>query len=239
MEKKKTSNNFITICTNAFDKFVATFKKHGVVTVTYILLLFLIFYAFIINPININKIVEKALDNRHNQTEQMKEESTNRRMAADEILIPIMENIAERPDVSRVLLFEKHNNTSNLSGIDFLYLSSTYETIDPNEIDLDYIGDSFQKQYVTNMIGSEIMGLLRHKDYLYYNHIEDCKHPNHRLLHKLRKFDAKSVMLIPFLNTHNQPLLILAVISNTGEFDTQSVYDYVKPYENSIKQALM
>ena len=68
MEKKKTSNNFITICTNAFGKFVAVFKKYGVATVTYILLLFLIFYSFVINPININNIVEKALDNRHNQT---------------------------------------------------------------------------------------------------------------------------------------------------------------------------
>ena len=239
MEKKKTSNNFITICVNAFNKFVATFKKYGVATVTYILLLFLIFYSFVINPININNIVEKALDNRHNQTQQLKEESANRRMAADEILIPIMENIAERPDVSRVLLFEKHNSTQNLSGIDFLYLSSTYETIDPNQLDLDYIGDSFQKQYVTNMLGTEIMGLLRHKDYLYYNHIENCNHPNHRLLHKLRKLDAKSVMLIPFRNSKNQPLLILAVISNPGEFDAKSIYEYVKPYENSIKQALM
>ena len=239
MEKKKTSNNFITICVNAFKKFVAVFKKNGVATVTYILLLFLIFYSFVINPININNIVEKALDNRHNQTQQLKEESANRRMAADEILIPIMENIAERPDVSRVLLFEKHNSTQNLSGIDFLYLSSTYETIDPNQLDLDYIGDSFQKQYVTNMLGTEIMGLLRHQDFLYYNNIENCNHPNHRLLHKLRKLDAKSVMLIPFRNSKNQPLLILAVISNTGEFDAKSIYEYVKPYENSIKQALM
>ena len=52
MEKKKTSNNFITICVNAFNKFVAVFKKNGVATVTYILLLFLIFYAFIITQIN-------------------------------------------------------------------------------------------------------------------------------------------------------------------------------------------
>ena len=86
---------------------------------------------------------------------------------------------------------------------------------------------------------TEIMGLLRHKDYLYYNNIENCNHPNHRLLHKLRKLDAKSVMLIPFRNSKNQPLLILAVISNSGEFDAKSIYEYVKPYENSIKQALM
>ena len=46
-------------------------------------------------------------------------------------------------------------------------------------------------------------------------------------------------MLIPFRNSKNQPLLILAVISNTGEFDAKSIYEYVKPYENSIKQALM
>ena len=83
------------------------------------------------------------------------------------------------------------------------------------------------------------MGLLRHKDFLYYNNIENCNHPNHRLLHKLRKLDAKSVMLIPFRNSKNQPLLILAVISNTGDFDAKSIYKYVKPYENSIKQALM
>lgn len=237
MEQKK--NNLINIFTGAFDKFVQTFKKHGVVTVTYIMLLFLLFYAFILNPININSIVEKAFVKNQKEVEQAKSDAALQRMKADELLVPVMEEIAERDDVSRVLLLEKHNNSQNISGIDFLYLSSTYETIDPTDLSLDYIGDSFQKQYVTNFLGSEIIGLLSHKEYLYYSHIEECQHTSHRLLHKLSKFGAKSLMLIPFRNGNNRPLLILCVISNKGDMDEEAIFNFVKPYIKPIKQALM
>lgn len=239
MEKKKSDFNIVTIVTNAFDSFVKVFKKNGVATVSYILILFMFFYAFIINPVNINSIVEKALIENRNNIKTDKDNSVQKRMAADEVLIPVMEDIAEREDVSRVLLFEKHNNSQNISGIDFLFLSSTYECISPDDIELDYIGDSFQRQYVTNFLGKEILGLLKYKKYLYYNHIEDCNHTNHRLLHKLRRFDAKSVMLIPFLNDNKQPLLILAVISNKGEIDYNEIYNKLKPFESNIKQSLM
>lgn len=239
MELKEITSTIINGITGAFSKFVAVFKKNGVMTVTYIMLLFMFFYAFVLNPININEIVQSAIQKNELNIRNDKINSENKRAAADDILVPLMEDLAERSDVSRVLLFEKHNSTKNISGIDFLYMSGTYETIAPNELELEYIGDNFQRQYITNFLGSEMLGLLKYKDYLYYDHINECTHTNHRLLHKLKAFNAKSVMLIPFRNDRHQPLLILCVINNTGEMDKQSIYEHVKTFDEPIRKTLM
>ena len=93
MEKKKTSNNFITICVNAFNKFVVVFKKNGILTVTFIMVLFLIFYLIIINPININSIIEKKLYNENKEREYVDDTAFERRLQADEYCMPLLDEI--------------------------------------------------------------------------------------------------------------------------------------------------
>ena len=127
MEKKKTSNNFITICVNAFNKFVAVFKKNGILTVTFIMVLFLIFYLIIINPININSIIEKKLYNENKEREYVDDTAFERRLQADEYCMPLLDEIVENNhSIDRAMIFELHNGVKTKGHIDMLFMSCTF-----------------------------------------------------------------------------------------------------------------
>lgn len=69
----------ITKITNAFNKFVETIKKHGVLISLYAVALLIILYSFIVNPVNPNTIVNKLYE--HKEKEHI--ESVDKRLQAD------------------------------------------------------------------------------------------------------------------------------------------------------------
>lgn len=69
----------ITKITNAFNKFVATVKKQGVLISLYAVALLIILYTFIVNPVNPNIIVNKLYE----QKEKEHIESVDKRLQAD------------------------------------------------------------------------------------------------------------------------------------------------------------
>lgn len=237
---QESKSGFVNAIVDAFDRFVQTFKKHGMVAVTFILVLFLCFYSFILHPLNVNEIVMKALQKNEQMISEQKEKSYEQRLAADNLLQYIMENIVERDSVSRVMLFELHNSTQNISGVDFLYMSCTYELLTPEDGEIEYINDSFQRQYLSNFMGHSVMSQLRHRDYISYDNLDNYHRNNYRFIAKLKQYGAKSAMIIPFCIEHGQPLLLLVVVNNnTGKIDAQSIYDYVRQYRKAIETALM
>lgn len=237
---KESKSGFIDGIVGAFDRFVQTFKKHGMLAVTFILVLFLCFYSFILHPLNVNDIVMKALQRNEQMKSEQKEKSYEQRLAADNLLQDVMQNIVERDSVSRVMLFELHNNTQNISGVDFLYMSCTYELLTPEDGDIEYINDSFQRQYLSNFMGHAVMNQLRHKDFISYDNLDDYHRNNYRFIAKLKQYGAKSAMVIPFCIEHGQPLLLMVVVNNrSGKMDAQSIYNYVKQYRKAIETALM
>lgn len=235
-EKK---SGFVTAIVKAFDGFVATFKKHGLLTVTFILVLFLIFYSFLWHPLNINEIVTKAINQSKQDDIELQQKSINQRLESDKIILNIMDELSSNYGVDRCMLFELHNSTQNISGIEFLYMSASYEVLNPNNYDIDYIADNFQKQYLTQIIGAETYNKLKHTDYLYFNNLETYNRSNYRLLSKLRQFGAKSVMLIPFCNAKHMPLIVLVLVSDENEMDAQRIYNYVKTFRTAIETNLM
>ena len=236
-EEKKSG--FVEGIVKAFDGFVQTFKKHGLLAVTFIMLLFLVFYSFILHPLNINQIVTQALNQNKQEEIELKQKSIEQRLKSDKIMLTIMNELSLNYGVDRSLLFELHNSTQNISGVEFLYMSCSYEVLNPNDYNLEYIADNFQKQYLTQIIGSESYNQLKHVEYLYFNHLEDYRRSNYRLIAKLKHFDAHSVMLIPFCDKKNMPLLILVLVSNNNEMDAQRIYIYVKQFKTSIEENLM
>lgn len=234
--------NVLSSVSSTFSKFIILFKKNGILYTLLMMILFIVFWSLIINPIRVNDIIEKRLEHQWQkelkQVEETKQLAEEKRYNADALITPIMEDIVEKFNVDRALLFEAHNSTTNISGIDFLFYSSTYEVVNYDDYNLDYIGDNFQRQYISNMIGSELMTMLRHKDYLTYSNLSNYKRNKSRLLTKLNKFGVQNTLIIPIKNNKQQPILLL-VICHNDKMDAKEIYEYFKQFEKQIEQSLI
>lgn len=235
---KETKSGFVGALVSAFDGFAAVFKKHGLLAVTFILVLFLLFYSFILHPININQVVMKALEKNEIATVEKQQKSIEQRLEADKLLIDVMEKVVEDYGIDRVMLCEMHNSTKNLSGVEFLYMSASYEVLDPENPELDYIGDNFQKQYLTSFIGRDGFRQLMVKDYIYYSHLENYKSNSYRLIHKMKKFDSKSLMLVPFCSD-GRPLLVVVISSHEETMNAEGIFNYIKRFRSAIESHLI
>lgn len=232
----------LTSLSTAFNKFVLTFKKNGLLYTTIILLLFILTFTLIINPIRIDNIVEEQIEKHYSQTkdEEQKQKSENdvKRIKADEIITPLLEDIQSKFQLDRVILFESHNNTENISHCPFLFYSATYEVIDCDDYEIDYISDSFQRQYTSNFLCNEVMTMLKHKDYIYYDNLQNYNRNKSRLLIKLKRFDVKNAMLIPIIGKEGQVIMII-VVCNNDAINCDEVYKYLKPSLSQISQSLI
>lgn len=232
----------LTSLSTAFNKFVLTFKKNGLLYTTIILLLFILTFTLIINPIRIDSIVEEQIEKHYDMTknEEQKQKSENdvKRIKADEIITPLLEDIQSKFRLERVILFESHNNTENISHCPFLFYSATYEVIDCDNYSIDYISDSFQRQYTSNFLCNEVMTMLKHKDYIYYDNLQNYNRNKSRLLIKLKRFDVKNAMLIPIRSKEGQVIMLIVVCDNDA-INCDEVYRYLKPSLSQITQSLI
>lgn len=232
----------LTSLSTAFNKFVLTFKKNGLLYTTIILLLFILTFTLIINPIRIDSIVEEQIEKHYEKTkdEEQKQKSENdvKRIKADEIITPLLEDIQSKFQLDRVILFESHNNTENIAHCPFLFYSATYEVIDCDDYAIDYISDSFQRQYTSNFLCNEVMTMLKHKDYIYYDNLQNYNRNKSRLLIKLKRFDVKNAMLIPIRSKEGQ-VIMLIVVCNNETIDCEEVFKYLKPSLSQISQSLI
>ena len=69
----------LTSLSTAFNKFVLTFKQNGLLYTTIILLLFILTFTLVINPIRIDSIVEEQIEKHYDMTkdEEQKQKSEN------------------------------------------------------------------------------------------------------------------------------------------------------------------
>ena len=234
--------NVLSSVSTTFSKFIAIFKKNGVLYTILMMILFIIFWSLIINPIRVNDIIEKRLEHQWQIEKEhiniTKVNAEEKRYNADELITPIMDDLQQKFNLDRVLLFESHNNSTNISGVDFLFYSNTYESINLEDNSIDYIGDSFQRQYIHTLIGKELFTRLKHQNYLYYNDLKNYKRSKSRLLVKLNKFGSNNALLIPIKNSKQQPVLLL-VIADRDSIKTDEIYNYFKPFEKQVEQSLI
>lgn len=232
----------LTSLSTAFNKFVLTFRRNGLLYTTIILLLFILTFTLIINPIRFDSIIEEQIEKHYDMTknEEQKQKSENdvKRIKADEIITPLLEDIQSKFQLDRVLLFESHNNTENISHCPFLFYSATYEVIDCDDYSIDYISDSFQRQYTSNFLCNEVMTMLKHKDYIYYDNLQNYNRNKSRLLIKLKRFDVKNAMLIPIRSKEGQVIMLIVVCDNDA-INCDEVYRYLKPSLSQITQSLI
>lgn len=240
-EEKGMFNNIIDSLVSGFEKFIKIFKKHGVLYSILIMVIFIVFWTLIINPIRLNNILEERLRHQYelNQKEQVenKQELINRRYEANEVVADIMTKILYKFKANRVLLLEKHNSVQSLGNVDFLYLSCSLEMIDLNNPNTDYISEDLQRSMTVNLLGSDVIGLLKHSKYLFYDDLPNYNKSQCRLLNKLKKQGEKQALIIPFSDAKHRPLLIMVICGN--DLNVKEIYSYVEDYSKQITDLLI
>lgn len=242
-EKEKQSS-FVSVIVDAFEKFVGIFKKAGLGSVTFILVLFMLTYSFILNPVNINEVVKHALQREKKIELEQQKKSIMQRMEADRLIVSIMNTVIEDFNVNRAMLLETHNGSQNISGIEYLFASATMEVINTRNIDnedvydLDYQADTFQRQHLSNLFGSVVWNRLRHEPYIYFSNLEKYHRTSYRFVNRFKEIGAESLMIIPFCS-NNIPVLLLVFTSKNPEIEAQKIYDYVERFRDQIEKNLM
>lgn len=223
---------------SALGKFVSVFKHNGLIYTALVMVLFICFYTLVINPIRVDKIVEQRFETIY-QTERQKEaETINRRLQADEIVGDIMTRMIDKfPAIHRCLLLEAHNSLKSLQNVDFLYYSCTMEMLTPNSRHFTYLSEDLQRQMRVNLIGQNMVNTLKHRDYIFYDSIAECKHPDHRLIHKLANAGDSEAIIIPFTNESYEPVILLVISGD--ELPVSDIVEYVSEFRKQIESCLM
>lgn len=225
-EEKRTIMESIT---SAFSKFVGAVKRNGVLISTYCCLLLIFLYSVIINPINI----ENVLENIQRNNDAAHTASVDKRLLADQLIPPIIENMRMKFGVDRVCILELHNSTENINKVSFLYMSVVYEDFDFSNDSIDFIGDSYQKQRTSEYY--TIFNELDKNGYIYLSNLDEYEgQANAKLIRKVRKNGVKSMFLVPLLNKGR----IDGIIVLTSMQPTMNVIEIGKemsPYVDKIK----
>lgn len=241
MEERGWFSNILGQITKTLSSFIAIFKKHGVLYSIIMMILFIVFYSAIINPIKIGDIIERkiAAEYQKQKVDEQAEyqKSIEKRLKANNIISDIMQKIVDKyEDVHRVLMLEAHNTVQSINGVDFLYYSCTYECLTNNSRNFNYLSDDLQRQMVISLIGNNMFNTLKHRDYIFYDDIKNCQHSDHRLIHKLALYDDESI-IIPFLNSKEQPVILLVISGNN--LNVEDIINYINDFKKQIEDCLM
>lgn len=216
---------------NAFAKVVSSVKRNGVLISTWAVLLFIILYTLVVNPININEIIKE----KHSQMEAQHNENVDKRLLADQIMPTILENIRIKFNLERVSLLEMHNSTQNMNGVSFLYLSMIYEEVADSA---DYITDAYQYQRTGNFY--ELFNEMRKNGYVIINDMDNVKDPKYsRITKRMVKNGTHSAMFIPIFN-HNMRIDAVLVLSSSKDIiNTKEIGAGISKPVEEIKKLIL
>lgn len=227
-----TKFNPLQILVDGFNKIIDTVKRNGALTSLWAIVVFILLYTLIINPININDIVVGI-----NEKAKMEHtESVNKRLIADEVIPDILEKLRLRYSLERVCLIEAHNSTTNLSSISFLYFSLVYEVIDTYNEDLEYIGDSYQQVRTSDY--SSVIKTINKVGYCYIDTLSYNKQSYHdRIMKKIKSNGTNSILFCPIYD--GRQIIAMLVFSSTEEsFDYQQILTNMNKTAARIKSLI-
>ena len=216
---------------NAFAKVVSAVKRNGVLISTWAVLLFIILYTLIVNPININELIKE----KHDQMEAQHNENVDKRLLADQIIPTILENIRIKYNLERVSLLEMHNSTQNMNGVSFLYLSMIYEEVADS---VDYITDAYQYQRTGNFY--ELFNEMRKDGYVIINDMEHCEDIRFkRITKRMVKNGTHSAMFIPITNINGRIDAVLVLSSANSIINSREIGARLNKSVAEIKKLIL
>ena len=214
---------------SAFSKFVGVVKRNGVAVSTYCTLLIIIIYSVIINPINLEHVIETLQKN----DRQEHFASIDKRLLADQMIPPILENIRLRYGIDRVCLMEMHNSTESINKVSFLYMSLVYEQYDFTNDSIMPISDYYQKQRTSEYY--DIFNEIDKKGYLYIEDIKNYKGiTGARLCKKLLHNGSNSIFIVP-LTKNNRIDAMLVLTSRKNSMDIKDIGGHISTDIEKLK----
>lgn len=228
--------------TAGFNNTLSSIKKHGWKAALFTLVGISLLWSVVLNPIRIGDIVNDTwqikMQNERIIEQNKTEESIIRRENANYFVSDLMINIMNQyKNVNRVILLEKHNGSSNIKGIDFLYSSATYELVNEDTENPQYLYDDLQKQTNINLLGVNFIQTLKHKDYLYFNDLKKQGSNNIRLLRKLRGVGDNETIIYSFKDSKHTPIILLIISGDN--LDVDSIINYIKQFQRQIEELLI
>lgn len=228
--------------TNGFTNVLASIKQHGWKTALYTFIIVGLLWSIVINPIRIGDMVqtqwEKHLETEKVVNDEKTEESISRREKANFFVSELMLNVIDKFDnVNRVLLLEKHNGSQSLKGVDFLYSSCTYELVNNDITDPLFLYEDLQKQTNLNLLGSNLIQTLKHKEYVYFDDLEKQKNNQCRLLRKLYNGGDKQCIIFSFKDNNHRPIILLVISGDN--LNDKSIEEYIGQFKKQIEELLI
>lgn len=227
-----TKFNPLQILIDGFNKLVSTVKHNGALTSLWAVVIFILLFTLVINPVNVNEIIMQT--NKQKNIEHA--ESVNKRLLADEFMIDILDKLRLRYNVDRVSLLEMHNSTSNINEVSFLYMSMTYESVDVFNDSIQYVSDQYQQTRTSEY--AQVIKECARKGHLYFN-VEDAKKDVRfvRMAKKLEMNGTSSILFYPLFN--GKRLDGMLVFSSTKDnFNYQDILMNVNKSAAKIKSLI-
>ena len=216
---------------NAFAKVVDAVKRNGSLISAWAVLLFILLYTFVVNPININELIKE----KHDQMEAQHNENVDKRLLADQLIPTILENIRIKCSLDRVSLLEMHNSTQNINGVSFLYLSMIYEEVADS---VDYITDSYQYQRTGNFY--EMFAEMKKDGCVIINDMEHCEDIRFkRITKRMVKNGTHSAMFIPITNTNGRIDAVLVFSSARDTINSREIGAGISKPIEEIKKLIL
>ena len=210
---------------------VGAVKRNGVLISTWAVLLFILLYTFIINPININEFIKE----KQNQMEAQHNENVDKRLIADQVIPTILENIRLKYNLDRVSLLEMHNSTQNMNGVSFLYLSMIYEEVADS---VDYITDAYQYQRTGNFY--EVFTEMKRDGYVILNDMDNVKDPKYsRITKRMIKNGTHSAMFLPIFNQNMRIDAVLVLSSSKDIINSKEIGSGIAIPVEEIKKLIL
>lgn len=222
-------NEVSNAITNTIVKISNAIKKNGIMVITWAFIIFAMSYSIIINPININEVINGI----HTKDKMEHDENVNKRLLADQFIPNILETIRLKYNLDRVSLLEMHNSTNNINGVSFLFFSMVYEDVNDS---LDYISDNYQYQRTGNF--SDLFSEMKKKGCVVINNMKhDTKYK--RITKRMVKNGTQSAIFIPIYNQNGRIDAMLVLSSCKTTIDYPTISKTLPKYTNEIKKYII
>lgn len=232
-DNKKKGNAFVSII-ETFNKFTSHVKKNGLLITFMSLLMFLIAYSWILNPVDINDMAKAVIQ----QQKIEHDKEVKKRLAIDDYLPTFLERCRLKYDVDRVCFFELHNNTKSITNAAYLYFSCQYEDYDRKDSTMYSIKDNYQYQRTGEY--NQLMKLLKENEYIYISHLtEYLKRNQYSILKRLHRNDVESVLFIPIKNDLNYPIAIIVLTSRDSEMNIDKIKTEITKNNKIVKDLFL
>jgi hypothetical protein len=225
--KQDTATGFFVTLTQAA-------KKAGFFWTLFALIVFVLLYSFVIHPVDLNRVIEKAIENKEEKTKTEHYEDIQLSKRDNIEINNLFSKLVSDEKIDRVILFQLHDGTSNLNGVPFVKFSATNEVV--AEQITEYIGDQFYDQ----ILGSYefLLRRLSANGFVYSGSVQKESEKN-KIYMRMTKNNAQSVYIRSIYNDQTDMVAFLLIESESEDsFTLEEIQKATAPVSARLTELL-